>query len=497
MTWTIDQSAGDGVFANHSGSLTIDFGDIDNTTGDGIHVTNTNLLVNLTQIGLNVGIGDDGIEVVNNDGFDRMATITSNNIFGLGGSSGIANRGIFINSSGTGTLEADVRFNFVVSTNQTILTTTSGPTPGSLILDLQNSTLTTDTPGVLTEEHVGGGLHSTIVRSWSSPNQVIGSVISGTAGGGILFDQVTFDADANPGNGFQQVQFPGTLDIGSVPPLTITRVTGDGLSFINPTGDLSIETLNVANFNGTGLNVDATGTDFSFTTNGGTIDTLGGRGIQSTNINQAAVSNLQVTGGDGFAGVEVILNEAGLMSRITALNNTWIARSGDANGVTISTAGTAELCLHAVGNENVGSGTGFGLELNQSGSSVLGITQASLLEFAADNPLTLSLNPVGTISFDCTIPVVAPWRQPVLVALPPTGPSAAPASSDLVPEGEITPSMPLVIGTLPAGKGVVVVFQAAINDPLPSGVTQVANQGTVSGTNFADVLTDDPATRRA
>ncbi len=321
----IDQSVGDGVFANHSGSLTIDFGDIDNTTGDGIHVTNTNLLVNFTQIGLDVGIGDDGIEVVNNDGFDRMATITSNNIFELGRSNGIANRGIFINSSGTGTLEADVRFNQINSTNQTILTT-SGPTPGSLILDLQNSTLSTDTPGVLTEEHVGSGLHSTIVRSWVSPNQVIGSVISGMAGGGILFDQVTFDADADPGNGFQQVQFPGTLDIGSVPPLTIARVTGDGLSFINPTGDLSIETLNIANFNGTGLNVDATGTDFSFTTNGGTIDTLGGLGIQATNINRAAISNLQVTGGDGFDGVEVILNEAGLMSSITALDNTWTAQ---------------------------------------------------------------------------------------------------------------------------------------------------------------------------
>ena len=80
----INQSVDAGVLANNSGSLTIDFGDIDNTTGDGINVTNTNLLVNFAQIGLDVGIGDDGIEVVNNDGFDRMATITNNNIFDLG-----------------------------------------------------------------------------------------------------------------------------------------------------------------------------------------------------------------------------------------------------------------------------------------------------------------------------------------------------------------------------------------------------------------------------
>ncbi len=272
----INQSVGAGIRANNSGTLNVFGTDIDNTTGDGINSTNTNLTVNLAGIGINAAIGDDGIEVVNNDGTDRTATITSNNIFPLAGT-GIANRGIFIDSSGTGTLEADVRFNSIVSTNQTILTT-SGPTASSLILDLQNSTLTTDTPGVFTEEHVGGGLHSTIVRSWVSPNQVIGSVINGTGGGGTLFDQVTFDADANPGNGYQQVQFTGTLDIGSVPPLTITRVTGDGLSFINPTGDLSIQTLNIANFNGTGLEVDTKGlgTTFNLVTGGGTINTLGG-----------------------------------------------------------------------------------------------------------------------------------------------------------------------------------------------------------------------------
>jgi hypothetical protein len=48
------------------------------------------------------------------------------------------------------------------------------------------------------------------------------------------------------------------------------------------------------------------------------------------------------------------------------------------------------------------------------------------------------------------------------------------------------------IGILPAGKSVRVQFQVTVNDPLPSGVTQVSNQGTVSGDNFANVLTDDP-----
>ena len=295
----INQSVGAGVRANNSGSLTLDIVDIDNTTGDGINVTNTNLTVNLVQIGLNTGIGDDGIEVVNSDGTDRTATILGNNIFPLAGT-GIANRGIYISSSGTGTLEADVRFNFIDSTNQTILTT-SGPTAGSLILDLQNSTLTTNTPGVFTEEHVGGGLNSTIVRSWDSPNQVIGAIISGTGGGGIRFDQVTFDADGDPSNGYQQVPFTGDLDIGSAPPQTIARVTGDGLSFINPTGVLSIETLYVASFNGTGLEVDASGgTVFDLSVGGGTIDTSGGDAIVLNGVNNFSLNNSTVNNGAAF-----------------------------------------------------------------------------------------------------------------------------------------------------------------------------------------------------
>ncbi|MCX7013159.1 MAG: CHRD domain-containing protein [Candidatus Sumerlaeota bacterium] len=50
------------------------------------------------------------------------------------------------------------------------------------------------------------------------------------------------------------------------------------------------------------------------------------------------------------------------------------------------------------------------------------------------------------------------------------------------------------IGTIPAGKTVTMTFDAAINSPLPWTVRQVSNQGTVSGTGFAPVHTDDPDT---
>ena len=48
------------------------------------------------------------------------------------------------------------------------------------------------------------------------------------------------------------------------------------------------------------------------------------------------------------------------------------------------------------------------------------------------------------------------------------------------------------IGTLPAGKTVHIQFQVTVNNPYLGGEF-VSNQGTVSGSNFADVLTDDPA----
>jgi hypothetical protein len=51
----------------------------------------------------------------------------------------------------------------------------------------------------------------------------------------------------------------------------------------------------------------------------------------------------------------------------------------------------------------------------------------------------------------------------------------------------------LSIGTLPAGESVTIKFRVTIDDPFGGAMAQVSNQGTVSGSNFADVLTDDPS----
>jgi uncharacterized repeat protein (TIGR01451 family) len=52
----------------------------------------------------------------------------------------------------------------------------------------------------------------------------------------------------------------------------------------------------------------------------------------------------------------------------------------------------------------------------------------------------------------------------------------------------------VAIGAIPAGGSVTLTFQVRIANPLSSGVTQVANQGTIAGSNFSSVLTNDPDT---
>ncbi len=56
-------------------------------------------------------------------------------------------------------------------------------------------------------------------------------------------------------------------------------------------------------------------------------------------------------------------------------------------------------------------------------------------------------------------------------------------------------SVAVAVGTLAANGGsVTITFDVTVNDPIPSGVTEVANQGTASGDNFTDTPTDDPDT---
>lgn len=55
------------------------------------------------------------------------------------------------------------------------------------------------------------------------------------------------------------------------------------------------------------------------------------------------------------------------------------------------------------------------------------------------------------------------------------------------------PITPVSIGALPAGKSVTITFNVTVNNPFPSGPTQVCNQGNVTADGGVNVLTDDPS----
>jgi trimeric autotransporter adhesin len=72
----------------------------------------------------------------------------------------------------------------------------------------------------------------------------------------------------------------------------------------------------------------------------------------------------------------------------------------------------------------------------------------------------------------------------------PTAPAYAAAA--VAPPAFSGETLSVNIGTLPAGKSMTITFQVTIDNTI--AVPQVSNQGAVSGTNFAPVNTDDPAT---
>ncbi|MBN1679447.1 MAG: DUF11 domain-containing protein [Anaerolineae bacterium] len=108
---------------------------------------------------------------------------------------------------------------------------------------------------------------------------------------------------------------------------------------------------------------------------------------------------------------------------------------------------------------------------------------------AFESDLTLLVDRVTRL-MDASTPVSTPADEPTYLArYTPADATWSPAG---LAYGMRRIGAPISIGTLPPGESVTIIWQVDVNAPLDSDLTQVCNQGTVSGTNFADVLTDDP-----
>ncbi|MDT5157790.1 MAG: hypothetical protein QOH51_2147 [Acidobacteriota bacterium] len=96
--------------------------------------------------------------------------------------------------------------------------------------------------------------------------------------------------------------------------------------------------------------------------------------------------------------------------------------------------------------------------------------------------------------------VIAPAPTTVARTTPATTQNTAATNGRTTPRGTVDPpiingaggNVSVSIGTLNPGDSVTITFQVVIDDPY-SGGPNVSNQGTVSGSNFSNVLTDDPS----
>jgi len=130
----------------------------------------------------------------------------------------------------------------------------------------------------------------------------------------------------------------------------------------------------------------------------------------------------------------------------------------------------------------------------------------------------ISQGPTLTYTFSgtCATPThaFAPTEEELLMALTENAPSAEVATTPeavvqtepvITDEPVVAPPMAMTMFSgetitvggapgfpLPAGQTMTIVFRVTIDNPFPVGVCTVSNQGTVTGGNFANVLTDDP-----
>ncbi|UIJ71469.1 right-handed parallel beta-helix repeat-containing protein [Aurantimonas sp. HBX-1] len=261
---------------------------------------------------------------------------------------------------------------------QALSLTTTGGTADMLRAFVNNNRFERSTAGSAVSfngQNISATQNSIALRSFGS-NTVTGN---GT-GGGILFNNVRFDAD-----GAGAAVNATALTVGA-PGAPGTRVQGDGVTFLNPIGTFDAGTLNIANNGGTGLVVDTKGAGTTFTLNstGGAVDTTNGTAMNLDPLTVGmTLGSVTATGGANgiiFDQVAGTFNVTGATSvtgtsgyGITAINtntgtftfNTLTVNNGSTAGGGVNVASGT---LNFAGNTNLTTAGGTGI--NQSGGTI-------------------------------------------------------------------------------------------------------------------------------
>ncbi|EDY17372.1 Parallel beta-helix repeat protein [Chthoniobacter flavus Ellin428] len=387
-TVNLSGTAANGLNLNNAGTVAVLGGTINGTSGDAISSTNTALTATGLTIGASAAPLGNGITIVNSDGIARLVTLSNDTITARGDA----------------------------------IHTTDGGHAGELSLVLDNNTLQTLNGGTLSLSVTGSALNSTTINSLNG-----GTVIGNGVSGGLLFNQVTFNAVT--GGPAQQVN-AGNWNIGQGIAAN-QRVNGNGLDFEGPTGNLAFGTLTIFNNAGTGLivNTKALGTTFSLSNTGGAIDTSNGTamnldpltanltfsGVKSVNSptsgvilntvgGSVALGNVTVTGATNVGLSVTNSNAAVTTGTLTVTNAATGLQFGDNTGGSFTASGLTNLTGITGTGINANGATGTyqfaDLDINFIGASRGLDLRNSNVQFSTANLSITGDGTAGSIGLD-------------------------------------------------------------------------------------------------
>jgi len=394
-----------GVFGsddNATGSLTITGLTVDNTTDDAVQLQNIIASLTNVTVGADVAVTGDAIQYNHTTNAAHTLSIAGLTIGSDGDTNDVGGRGIFINqSAGSGTVTVSLSgANEIHTTGRAIETVTAAT---ANILRLGVSGTTTAESGsagatvAVNGDSISATQNSTVVTGFSGV-----TVIGNGTGGGVLFDNVTFDADTTvigtTAASSDQVAF-GALQIGQS---TSARVLGNGLTFNNAIGDVDISTLNIFNTGGTGLSVDTkgAGTDFQLTGGGsGTIDTTTGAALfldpLATDLTFGTVSST----GSGTTGVTFdVVTGVGAGSNAVTIATLNISGATDAGVLVSNSSGSFSL-----GTATITGGSSTGINIAGGSAAVSFGAGSSLSQTANAAAVSVSGGHTGSLAYSGAI----------------------------------------------------------------------------------------------
>jgi Domain of unknown function (DUF4214)/Bacterial Ig domain len=310
----------------------------------------------------------------------------------------------------------------------------------------------------------------------------------------------------NSTSGVSRGIFVDTPDTNTTPSFTAT-ITSNSVSV----GD------NVAGLQGIGLQVRRGTGCFRVSSNTVTFPNGTPAGVNGIRVRQAdpGAANLEQGGSAGTAATVLAANNAASTTEVigtvtVVANGTCLAAPTIVNLADQSvTPGNAPVDVPAT----AANGQAAGAASNFSGASVsslvsfattvLPVQEIKALEVAAAQIQTgekYNGRSDSDRSFSSTAQAISN-QQSAASRLRAVRSNHAVRKSTAADQKPATPqsggTVNLAVGTITPGSTVVLTYQVTVNNAAPAGTTTISEQGTVSGSNFASVLTDDPDTGAA